>query len=197
MTLPKSLSRLLESEVGGSARKRPERSPGRPAARVSFIECRRESTWLEQNRLQELGDNDVVDLAQRVNQLPSGWVKEMGITILSASSEEVICEWEVTEKHHQGYGIVHGGVHCGVVETLASIGAAVVAHPRGQRVVGIENSTSFIRAVRSGKLTAVARPVTRGRTSQVWEAWIRDDEDRLVATGRVRLLCLSEDSPIG
>ena len=138
-----------------------------------------------------------MDLAERVNQLPSGWVKEMGITILSASPEEVTCEWEVTEKHHQGYGIVHGGVHCGVVETLASIGAAVVAHPRGQRVAGIENSTSFIRAVRSGKLTAVARPLTRGRTSQVWEAWIRDDEDRLVATGRVRLLCLTEDRPIG
>lgn len=137
------------------------------------------------------------DLADRVNQLPDGWVKEMGITILKATPDEVTCEWEVTSKHHQGYGIVHGGVHCGVVETLASIGAAVVAAPRGQRVVGIENSTSFIRAVRSGRLRGVARPVTRGRTSQVWEAWIHDDEDRLIAQGRVRLLCLDEERPIG
>jgi uncharacterized protein (TIGR00369 family) len=88
---------------------------------------------------------------------------------------------------------VHGGVHCGVVETLASVGAAVVALPRGQRVVGLENSTSFVRAVSSGKLHAVARPVHRGRTTQVWEAWIRDEQDRLVAQGRVRLLCLDED----
>jgi len=137
------------------------------------------------------------DLAERVNGLPSGWVKEMGITILKASADEVTCEWEVSEKHQQAYGIVHGGVHCGVIETLASIGAAAVAHPRGQRVVGLENSTSFIRAVRSGRLRAVARPVTRGRTSQVWEAWIRDEEDRLVAQGRVRLLCFSEDRPLG
>jgi 1,4-dihydroxy-2-naphthoyl-CoA hydrolase len=137
------------------------------------------------------------DLAAYVNQLPSGWVKEMGITILTATAEEVACEWEVTERHHQGYGIVHGGVHCGVVETLASIGAALVAHPRGQHVVGLENSTSFIRAVRSGRLHAVARPVTRGRMSQVWEAWIRDEEERLVAQGRVRLLCIDEARPIG
>jgi len=136
------------------------------------------------------------DLAERVNQLPSGWVKEMGITILSATVDEVTCEWEVSEKHHQGYGIVHGGVHCGVIETLASIGAALVAHPRGQRVVGLENSTSFVRAVRSGRLHAVARPVTRGRLSQVWEAWIRDEEERLVAQGRVRLLCFTEDRPL-
>src|SRR5216110_285418 len=122
----------------------------------------------------------------------SGWVNEMGIVILAASPDEVSCEWEVSEKHHQGYGIVHGGVHCGVIETLASIGAALVAHPRGQRVVGLENATSFIRAVRSGKMRGVARAVTRGRTTQVWEAWIRDPEDRLVAQGRVRLLCVDE-----
>src|SRR5205807_8741448 len=135
------------------------------------------------------------DLAEFVNNLPSGWVREMGIKILEASPEQVTCEWHVSEKHHQGYGIVHGGVHSGVIETLASIGAALVAHPRGQRVVGLENSTSFIRAVRSGRLSGLARPVTRGRLSQVWEAWIRDDDDRLVAQGRVRLLCFSDDRP--
>ena len=132
----------------------------------------------------------------QMNTLP-GWVKEMGIVILAASPDEVTCEWEVSAKHHQPYGIVHGGVHCGVIETLASIGAGVVAQARGQRVVGLENHTSFIRAVRSGKLRGVARPVTRGRTTQVWEAWIRDDKDQLVAQGRVRLLCVDADKALG
>ena len=136
------------------------------------------------------------DFVAKVNAMP-GWVKEMGIVILTASPDEVTCEWEVSEKHHQGYGIVHGGVHCGVIETLASVGAAAVAHPRGQRVVGLENNTSFIRAVRSGKLRAQAKPVTRGRASQVWEAWIRDEQGQLVAQGRVRLLCVDENRPLG
>jgi len=137
-----------------------------------------------------------MDIIATVNALP-GWVKEMGIVLLSATPEEVTCEWEVIEKHHQGYGIVHGGVHCGVIETLASVGAAVVAHPRGQRVVGLENNTSFIRAVRSGKLRGQAKPVTRGRTSQVWEVWIRDEQEQLVAQGRVRLLCVDENRALG
>jgi 1,4-dihydroxy-2-naphthoyl-CoA hydrolase len=136
------------------------------------------------------------DFVESMNRLP-GWTREMGITLLAASPEEVTCEWEVTEKHHQPHGIVHGGVHCGVVETLASIGAALVAAPRGQRVVGLENSTSFIRAVRSGRLTAAARPVTRGRTTQVWEAWIRDEQGHVVAQGRVRLLCVDEERSLG
>lgn len=136
------------------------------------------------------------NLVAELNAMP-GWVKEMGIAILTASPDEVTCEWEVSEKHHQGYGIVHGGVHCGVIETLASVGAAAVAHPRGQRVVGLENNTSFIRAVRSGKLRGLARPVTRGRSSQVWEVWIRDEKEQLVAQGRVRLLCVDEDRALG
>jgi len=61
-------------------------------------------------------------------------------------------------------------------------------------VVGLENNTSFIRAVRAGaKLHAISTPVTRGRRTQVWEARVFDDQDRLVATGRVRLLCIEQD----
>jgi uncharacterized protein (TIGR00369 family) len=135
-------------------------------------------------------------IVETINSTP-GWVKEMGIVILAANPDEVTCEWVVEQKHHQAYGIVHGGVHCGVIETLASIGAAVVASPRGQRVVGLENSTSFIRAVRSGKLHARATPVTRGRTTQVWEASIRDEQGQLVAQGRVRLLCVDEARSLG
>jgi len=136
------------------------------------------------------------DIVAAINALP-GWTKEMGIAILTATPDEVTCELDVGVKHHQGFGIVHGGVHAGVVETLASIGAALVAKPRGQRVVGVENHTSFIRAVRSGRLHANARPVTRGRMSQLWEVWIRDEKEQLVAQGRVRLLCVDEERMLG
>jgi uncharacterized protein (TIGR00369 family) len=137
-----------------------------------------------------------IDWTSRINSLSSGWVREMGITITSATTEEVRGELEVTERHHQGLGIVHGGVYCGVIETLASIGAAIVASARAQSVVGLENSTSFVRAVRGGLLRASATPVTRGRTTQLWEGRIWDADDRVVATGRVRLLCLDADRPV-
>jgi uncharacterized protein (TIGR00369 family) len=118
----------------------------------------------------------------------------MGVTITSATQDEVRAELTIGPEHLQSYGIVHGGVHCGVIESLASIGAALFAFPRGQSVVGLENTTSFIRAVRAGaKLHAVSTPITRGRRTQVWEAQVLDDEEKLVATGRVRLLCIERD----
>jgi 1,4-dihydroxy-2-naphthoyl-CoA hydrolase len=137
------------------------------------------------------------DFAQQLNEIPEGWVSAMGMTITHATKDEVRCELTVGPQHLQGYGIVHGGVHCGIIETLSSMGAYLFARERGQHVVGLENSTSFIRGVRSGaKLHAVAKPLTRGRQSQVWQANVLDEDDRLVATGRVRLLCLADDQVI-
>lgn len=136
------------------------------------------------------------NFAEQVNRL-DGWLRAMGITITHASADEVRAELTIGAEHLQGYGIVHGGVHCGLIESLASIGAALVALPRNQTVVGLENNTSFVRAVRAGaKLHAVATPVTRGRRTQVWESQILDDQERIVAAGRVRLLCLEREQEL-
>ena len=136
------------------------------------------------------------NFAEQVNRL-DGWLRAMSITITHASPDEVRAELTIGPEHLQGYGIVHGGVHCGLIESLASIGAALVALPRNQTVVGLENNTSFVRAVRSGaKLHAMATPVTRGRRTQVWESQILDDQERIVAAGRVRLLCLEREQEL-
>jgi 1,4-dihydroxy-2-naphthoyl-CoA hydrolase len=134
---------------------------------------------------------------ERFNSAAEGWLQAMGVTITHATDEEVRAELTVGPEHLQSYGIVHGGVHCGLIESLASIGAALFALPRGQSVVGLENSTSFVRAVRSGaKLHAISTPITRGRRTQVWEARVLDEQEKVVATGRVRLLCVEADQQV-
>ena len=116
-----------------------------------------------------------------------GWGGAMKLRFTAVSGEEVRCEFDVADQHLQPFGLVHGGVMCGVIEMVTSIGATLHVRPLGQEAVGLENSTSFIRAVRRGTLRAVARPISRGRTNQLWEAWIHDERDRLVSQGRVRL----------
>ncbi|MEQ1504101.1 MAG: PaaI family thioesterase [Myxococcota bacterium] len=137
------------------------------------------------------------DFAAVINALPGdGWVRAMGLTITRATVDEVWCEWDVDERHRQGYGIVHGGVYCGVIETITSIGAHLVAAARGQRTVGLDNHTSFVKAVRDGHLRAVATPVSRGRTVQLWDGQVFDADGAVVARGTVRLLCLPADRPL-
>lgn len=114
----------------------------------------------------------------------------MGVHFVRANPDEVTAELEIGPQHHQGYGIVHGGVYSGLIETVCSVGAALWAGRAGQSVVGLENTTSFLHAVREGKLSVTARPLMRGRRTQVWEATVTDNKGRTVAAGKVRLISL-------
>lgn len=129
--------------------------------------------------------------------LQDGWSAAMGVRYVTAGPDEVTVEMEIGPQHRQPYGIVHGGVHAGLVETTASVGAALAAASRGQSVVGLENHTTFLRAAREGTIRATAVPLTRGRRTQVWEARVVDGAGRLLATGRVRLLNLDPGTDLG
>jgi len=115
-----------------------------------------------------------------------GFAEANGFTMPEASGDRVVLQWDVTEAHHQPYGIVHGGVYCAAVETAASVAGALWFGDRG-KVVGVNNSTDFLRAVNSGRLTATATPIHRGRSQQLWQVAITDEQERLVARGQVRL----------
>jgi 1,4-dihydroxy-2-naphthoyl-CoA hydrolase len=120
-----------------------------------------------------------------------GLDSHLGIELVEASGDRVIMRWTVRPELTQPYGIVHGGTYCTAVESSASVGAALWFGDRG-RVVGVSNSTDFYRAVSAGVLTAVARPVHRGRSQQVWRVTVQDEGERVVAEGQVRLQNLTD-----
>ena len=138
----------------------------------------------------------VEDAAAWLNAAPEGWNKAMGLRFVHATADEVVAEIDIGPCHRQPYGIVHGGVHSGMVETVTSVGAALYAMRHGQSVVGLENHTSFLKAVREGTLRATARPVSRGQSTQVWDAAITTSDGVTVATGRVRLFSLAEGAAL-
>jgi uncharacterized protein (TIGR00369 family) len=118
---------------------------------------------------------------------PSGTYDDhFGLRITEVAADRVVATWTASEKHHQPYGIVHGGVHASVVETLGSVGSAMWFGDRG-KVVGVNNSTDFYRAVREGELTSVATPIHQGRTQQVWVVETKDADGRLVSRGQLRV----------
>jgi len=120
----------------------------------------------------------------------------LGIELVEASPDRVVFTCPIRPVMHQPYGILHGGVYCTIVETAASVAAAIWLGDQGN-VVGVNNSTNFIRATREGTLTATATPLQRGRTQQLWQVVIVDDDDRLVAHGQVRLANLRHADQLG
>jgi 1,4-dihydroxy-2-naphthoyl-CoA hydrolase len=92
------------------------------------------------------------------------------------------------ERHHQPWGLVHGGLFTTAIETFATTGAFDAVKDRGQQAVGVTNVTDFFRPHRSGRLNVEAVAIQQGRTQQVWQVEIRRPADsKLVARGQVRL----------
>ncbi|MBK8999956.1 MAG: PaaI family thioesterase [Myxococcales bacterium] len=136
------------------------------------------------------------DFAAVINSSLGGWNRAMGLSFTRATAEEVSAELLVGPEHLQPYGIIHGGVYAGIIETVCSTGAALAAARNGQVVVGVENHSTFLRATRAGKLTVSATPLTRGRRTQVWDGRVTDEAGTLIATGRVRLICMDGGSEL-
>jgi 1,4-dihydroxy-2-naphthoyl-CoA hydrolase len=104
------------------------------------------------------------------------------------SPTRVVGSVAADERHHQPWGLVHGGLYTTVVETFATTGAFEAIKDRGMQAVGVSNLTDFVRPHKSGRLDVVATAVHQGRTQQLWQVEIRRPEDhKLVARGQVRL----------
>ena len=126
--------------------------------------------------------------------LSGGLVGTIGLQITAASGDEVTASLPVTAALLQPFGLLHGGALCTVVETLGSIGGGLWFGERGT-CVGVHNATDFLRSAREGDvLSAVARPVHQGGSQQLWRVEVRDDQQRLVATGDLRVANLPHRS---
>ncbi len=93
----------------------------------------------------------------------------------------------VDARTHQPYGLLHGGASAALAETLGSTGGMLVLDPAQSVVVGLEINANHLRAVKSGVVTGTARPLHLGRSTQVWEIRIEDEQQRLVCISRLTL----------
>ena len=119
------------------------------------------------------------------------WVDDaLGLVFDLLSPERVEGHVDVGPRHHQPYGIVHGGVYCSMVESLASTAAALRVLADGKVCVGVSNTTDFLRPTRTGRLSGVATPLHLGRLQQLWQVELTRDDGKLAARGQVRLQVL-------
>ncbi|NOK62701.1 MAG: hotdog fold thioesterase [Chloroflexi bacterium AL-W] len=112
--------------------------------------------------------------------------KTLGIVLQDVSSDQVVATMPVTPQHHQPFGYLHGGASVALAETVASVGA-VVSCPSGKTAFGLEINANHIRPKRTGMLTAIGVPLHKGRTTQIWEVKIQDEDEKLICVSRCTL----------
>ncbi|GAC1394738.1 MAG: hotdog fold thioesterase [Ktedonobacteraceae bacterium] len=108
----------------------------------------------------------------------------LDITLVEAHKDRVVATMPIGPNHRQQIGYLHGGVSVVLAESLASLGSVLNIDADKQMAFGLEINANHLRPKREGELTGVAVPITRGRTTHVWDIRITDEQDKLVCISR-------------
>lgn len=128
-----------------------------------------------------------------INGMARGTIHEpLGIRFTEIGNDYLVATMPVDRRTFQPMGLLHGGASVLLAESLGSIGALMIVNPGQQFPVGLEVNANHIRAVRDGTVTASARPVHLGKTTQVWETRVLDDKGRLVCVSRLTIAILDK-----
>ncbi|WP_353807823.1 hotdog fold thioesterase [Agromyces sp. SYSU T00194] len=121
-------------------------------------------------------------------------IRALGIEITGFTDDSILGRMPVDGRTRQPGGVLHGGASVLLAETLASWGSSFTVDPERHYCVGMEINANHTRPVAGGWVHGEARPITRGRTTQVWDIRITDEQDRLVCVSRCTIAVLSGPS---
>jgi len=119
--------------------------------------------------------------------LPSGFAEYIGTEWVDFDPDGARARIAVEDRHKQPYGIVHGGVYATLAESITSAATYNAIKDDGMVALGQANSTTFLRPITEGTITAVARARQRGRTTWVWDVDILDSDERVCALVRMTI----------
>jgi 1,4-dihydroxy-2-naphthoyl-CoA hydrolase len=133
------------------------------------------------------------DLA-RINAWSTNTLMEvLGIRITGIGEDWLRGTMPVDHRTHQPYGLLHGGASVALAETLGSSAAMLTLDPARFRAVGLEINANHVRGVREGTVTGTAKALHLGRSTQVWEIRIEDEQQRLVCVSRITMAVVAVD----
>lgn len=119
--------------------------------------------------------------------LSGGFAEELGVEWLDLDPDGARARVAIEPRHLQPYGIVHGGVHSSLAESLTSAATYEAVRAEGKVAMGQASDTSFLRPVGEGHLNAHAVARHRGSTTWLWDVELTDDEGRVCALSRMTI----------
>ena len=134
------------------------------------------------------------DLLNKINEHCKGTLMEtLGIEYVAIDTDSLTAKMPVTEKVHQPDGGLHGGATLALAESVGSAAAQVLIGEGRAQIRGLELSGNHVKSVRSGYVWAKATVLHRGRTTQLWQIHVTDDQGVLVSVVKFTTMILKGD----
>ncbi len=121
-------------------------------------------------------------------------METLDIEIVEITDEYVLGKMPVTPKVHQPDGVLHGGASVAFAETIGSMASFLLNNSTDFVIRGIEISANHIKSIKEGFVFAKASAIHKGRTTQLWEIKITDEEDNLISLVKLTTISLPKRS---
>ncbi|HET9033843.1 MAG TPA: hotdog fold thioesterase [Dokdonella sp.] len=136
-----------------------------------------------------------IDL-DRINSWNSNTLVEyLGMRVTEIGEDYVRGTMPVDARTIQPFGLLHGGASVALAESLGSLGANLTLDVGKEMAVGLDINANHVRAATSGHVIGTARPLHLGRSTQVWEIRIVNEDDQLVCISRLTMAVVPRRSP--
>jgi uncharacterized protein (TIGR00369 family) len=115
-------------------------------------------------------------------------METLGIEFVDVAEDFLTARMEVTTKVHQPEGVLHGGATVALAETVGSAAVFVLNKDPNLTTRGIEISANHLKGVKEGFVYARATNIHNGKTIQLWEIRVTDDENNLISICKLTTL---------
>ncbi|OCR23750.1 esterase [Pseudomonas syringae] len=135
---------------------------------------------------------------EQLNALNKNTILEwLDIRFESFTDDSLTASMVVDHRTHQPYGLLHGGASVVLAESVGSTASYLCIDTSKYFCVGLEVNANHLRGLRSGRVTAVARPVHIGRTTHVWDIRLTSDEGKTSCISRltIAVVPLGQEAP--
>ena len=128
-----------------------------------------------------------------VNSMNKGTLMEhLDIVFTEIGENYLIAEMPVDHRTHQPMGLLHGGASVALIESVGSLGSALILDLEKEAPVGLEVNANHLRGVKSGIVQARAEIVHRGAKTHVWDVQITEkNSGKKVCVGRLTIMVVS------
>jgi uncharacterized protein (TIGR00369 family) len=135
------------------------------------------------------------EILERCNAITKNTLMEtLSIEYVEIGENYLVARMPVDTRVYQPDGVLHGGAMVALAESVGSAAAIVFLDPSKFVIRGIEISANHVRSVREGFVFAHAKPMHLGKTTQVWDIKITDENEQLISAVKLTTIALPKAS---
>lgn len=131
---------------------------------------------------------------EQLNKMNTNTLMEsLGIEFLESGVDYIKAKMPVDQRTHQPMGLLHGGASAALIESIGSLGSALICDLKNEYPVGLEVNANHVGGVKAGNVIGIGKLVHGGKKTHVWQVDIHDEEtNKLVCIGRLTVMIITK-----